>query len=66
MGCKNVLLRTKEALTCGTINRQVLIKLIQGTITGVHAPIYVEKLKWSAKRARVLQGRVYHNVNKYD
>jgi hypothetical protein len=52
--CKNVILRTKEALTCGTIYRQVLIKLIQGTIRGVHVPIYVEKLKWSAKRARVL------------
>jgi len=54
VGCKNVLLRTKEALTCGTIYRQVLIKLIQGTIRGVHVPIYIEKLKWSAKRARVL------------
>jgi len=66
VGCKNVLLRTKEALTCGTINRQVLIKLIQGTIMGVHVPIYVEKLKWSEKRARVLQVKLHHNVNKYD
>jgi hypothetical protein len=66
VGCKNVLLRTKEALTCGTIKGQVLIKLIQGTITGVHVPIYIEKLKWSAKCARVLQGKLSHNVNKYD
>ena len=56
----------KEALTCGTINGQVLIKLIRGTITGVHVPIYVEKLKWLAKRGRELQGKLYHNVNKYD